>query len=609
MRPETASPCGGRVTSRGPAGALLPSVLIVALYAVAYGAIACAQDLEPVPEARTPAAAEDQVYSDLVGPPEPLAGPPALLRDVVELAPPPKRPERRRRWRTVVRFYRNRHYSLAWSDDNGPSPDASELLEVVDEAPQDGLKPDSYKVNDIRARLSSPPPLQPEAAVELDVILTQLFVNCGSDLLNGRAQHPGYPPNEVDFVALLESALAEHRSADALRHLAPQHRGYERLKAVLQEYRQLARNGGWPTVPEGPILRPSASGPRAAALRARLLATGDLAATPEQRYGEKSKRSDHTGASFDYKVAEAVRYFQKRYGLPPDGSVGPATLAALNVPVSDRIRQLELNLERWRWLPSQLGNRYIWVNIPSYELRVMESGTESDGTGGRDRTTFKTRAIVGDSEHPTPLLGAALTHLVLNPFWNIPRSIAVKEIIPAAVSDPQYFQKKNIRVLKGSGPDRREIDPRRINWAKASSAHLEYRFRQDPGPKNSLGRIKFVLPNPFGIYVHDTPGRQLFGKRKRQFSHGCIRIERANDLAEYLLRDSPRWHREEIEEALASGKAHFVPLPQSVPVYLTYFTAWVDEDGVLQFRDDMYGEDATLDEALRAPLIAVSVGK
>lgn len=185
----------------------------------------------------------------------------------------------------------------------------------------------------------------------------------------------------------------------------------------------------------------------------------------------------------------------------------------------------------------------------------------------------------------------------------------MNEIIPAAASDPGYFQKKNIRVLKGNGRGRREIDPRRINWAKASLAHLEYRFRQDPGPKNSLGQIKFVLPNPFGIYLHDTPGRQLFGKRKRQFSHGCIRIEHANDLAEYLLADSPRWHREQIEEALASGKAHFVRLAQPVPVYLTYFTAWVDEDAVLQLRDDIYGEDATLDEALRAPLITVSVRK
>ena len=587
----------------------LPSVLIVVLYTVVHGAIASAQDLEPVPEVRTPAAAEGQVYLDLVGPPEPLAGPPALLRDVIELTPAPKRPEPRRRWRTVVRFYRNRHYGLAWSDDSGPFPEAFKLLAVVDEASQDGLKPDSYKVTDISARLRSPLPLQPQAAVELDVILTQLFLNYGSDLLDGRAEHPGYPPNEVDFVALLESALAEHRSADALSHLAPQHRGYERLKAMLQEYRQLAGNGGWPTVPEGPILRPGATGPRVAALRARLMATGDLAATPEHRPGKKSTRSDRAGASCDYRVAEAVRHFQKRHGLPPDGTVGPATLAALNVPVSDRSRQLELNLERWRWLPSQLGNRYIWVNIPSYELRVMESGTESDGSGARDRTMFKTRAIVGDSEHPTPPLGATLTHLILNPFWNIPPSIAVDEIIPAAVSDPQYFQKKNIRVLKGSGPDRREIDPRRINWTKAYLAHLEYRFRQDPGPKNSLGRIKFVLPNPFGIYLHDTPGRQLFGKRKRQFSHGCIRIERADDLAEYLLTDSPRWHREQIEEALASGKAHFVRLSQPVPVYLTYFTAWVDEDGVLQLRDDIYGEDATLDEALRAPLIAVSVRK
>lgn len=557
------------------------------------------------PVAVAPPAAAALPGAPEVVPPVAVTGPAAALRDAVELAPLPSRSTQRQRWQLVVQFYRRRNYDPAWSDGTVPSPDAAELVQAVKTAAQHGLDPEDYGVTEMAAHLARNAETT-DTAVAIDLPLTLLFFNFAGDLLNGHAAGPGafppkdFPPKDIDLVNLLEGALADHRIADALRQVTPQHTAYAKLQAALTTYRALADKGGWPSIADGPTLRPRDTGPRVAALRARLIATGELEPAPVRQVTKKDKRRPPPPPGYDSKVAEAVRRFQKRHGLPPDGNVGAQTLAALNVPIRDRIQQLELTLERWRWLPRQLGHRYIWVNIPSYELRVIESdaGAAENGTDGHGTTAVRLKAIVGDNDHPTPSLGASMTHLVLNPYWNIPQSIALNEIIPAAASDPSYLQKKNIKVLRGSGPDRREIDPRRIKWSRLSG-NPDFRFRQEPGPQNSLGRIKFVFPNPFGVYLHDTPGRHLFGKQRRLFSHGCIRIEHANDLANYLLEDSGRWHKEQIEEALATQRMKTIVLPQPIPVYLTYFTAWVDEDGELQFRDDVYGEDPTLEEALR----------
>jgi murein L,D-transpeptidase YcbB/YkuD len=297
---------------------------------------------------------------------------------------------------------------------------------------------------------------------------------------------------------------------------------------------------------------------------------------------------------FDRALEAAVRGFQRRHGLAPDGRVGEATLAALNVPVAERIRQLELNLERWRWLPADLGNRYIVVNLPGYDLRVVERQRGANGDG--ETTVMDMRTVVGRTELPTPAMSATITQIVLNPFWNIPADIAEKEMIPELAKDPAYLAKRQIKVLSRE-KGRHAVDPRKIDW-ESEGWRFEYRLRQEPGPRNSLGQLKFVLANPFGIYLHDTPKRSLFRQLKRAISHGCIRVEHPHELAAYLLAGT-QWSRDAIASVVASDKRKFIDLPGPVPVYLVYFTAWVDEDGNAQFRDDVYGDDAALDAALR----------
>jgi murein L,D-transpeptidase YcbB/YkuD len=272
-----------------------------------------------------------------------------------------------------------------------------------------------------------------------------------------------------------------------------------------------------------------------------------------------------------------------------DGVVGVATLAALNVSVAARIRQIEVNLERWRWLPRTAEPRALFVNIADFSLEVVENG----------KPLLPMRIIVGKRSWDTPVFSASMTALIINPSWNVPRSIAIAEVLPAIRKNPQYLTKNNLTVLQGQGVQTREIDPHTISWATVSAARFPYRFWQEPGPTNPLGRIKFVLPNEFDVYLHDTPFRALFAKTTRAFSHGCIRIEQPLELAEYVLRDDPQWTGEALRAAIAQGQERLVPLPHPLPIYLLYRTAWVDQDGVLQFRPDIYERDRRLDEMLR----------
>ncbi len=283
-----------------------------------------------------------------------------------------------------------------------------------------------------------------------------------------------------------------------------------------------------------------------------------------------------------------MRRFQKWHGLAVDGVVGPATLAALNVSVEKRIRQIEVNLERWRWLPQELGARHILVNIAGFELNVIENG----------QPVMTMRVVMGKEERPTPVFSGALTYLVVCPYWQVPSTIAVKDKLPQIRKDPGYLTRKKIKVFQGG----EAINPRTINWSEVTAKNFNYRFRQDPGPKNALGRVKFVFPNPFSVILHDTPDRELFTRNVRTFSSGCIRVEKPIELAEYVMHGDPQWTREKILATINKWVERTVWLPEPIPVHLLYFTAWVDAEGMTHFRDDIYGRDKRLDEALRKKL-------
>jgi len=311
-----------------------------------------------------------------------------------------------------------------------------------------------------------------------------------------------------------------------------------------------------------------------------LLAEGDLLALT---FGDP----DH----FDALLEQAVLGYQRRRGLPVDGKVGAKTVASLNVPVNDRIRQLELNLERLRWLPRDLGQRYILVNMPGFDLQVMEDG----------RPVASMNVVVGTTAQPTPIFSRTMTYLEVNPYWNIPRRLVAREILPLVQRDPEDLIERNIRVYHGWQADSAELPAEAIDWAGVDPQNHPYRFRQDPGGKNSLGRVKFMFPNQFNVYLHDTPSTGLFARARRAYSHGCIRVAEPIELATYLLREEPFWTRSEIRYAIASGENLKIGLPRPLPVYLVYLTAWVDENGVTNFREDIYGRDELLQVALNQP--------
>jgi len=490
----------------------------------------------------------------------------------------------------LPRFYKHRAFQPAWMTEHGPQPQATILINAIHEANREGLRPQDYHLAAIEALLEQTRhsvvtgrPLEPDRIVDLDLLLTDAFLLYGSHLLTGHVDPETIQAEwfiksrEADLVELLESALQENRIAVALEDVRPQSPGYVRLKQVLLDYQDVMKRGGWPQVPSVPIIQKGFSGVPVAALRSRLIASLDL---------DESAEGDH--CVFDEVLERAVQRFQKRHGLKADGIVGPATLAALNVPVEDRVRQIKVNMERWRWLPRDFGGRHILVNIADFECEVIEE----------DQIAMTMRAVVGTRYRRTPVFTGRMTYMKFNPYWNIPPSIAREDILPFIREDPQYLVKEKIRIFQGWDANAPEIDPESVDWSQITEKNFTFKLRQDPGPSNSLGRAKFMFPNKFDVYLHDTPGRWLFKEIKRSFSSGCIRIEKPIELAEYLLRGDVKWTREKILASINSSKTQIVWIPKPIAIHILYWTAWVDGDGTIHFRDDIYDRDSPVDEAL-----------
>lgn len=491
----------------------------------------------------------------------------------------------------LPRFYERRTYRPAWTDNDGPLPQVDDLIRAIRGARREGLRPADYHLGKIETALAeirqdqrANRALDPGRLTDLEVLLTDAFLIYASHLLAGRVNPETIDSEWIanrrgeDLASVLENALTTGEVEQVLAGLLPPQSGYAKLREALARYRDIAARGGWPEVPDGPKLQRGDRSERVVALRARLMEEGDLVG------GAGADRE-----AFDDTVEEAVRRFQVRHGLDVDGVVGRATLAQLNVPAPDRVRQIELNMERWRWLPQDLGERFILLNIANFELDVVEGGLP----------VLTMRAVVGRTYRRTPVFSTSMTYLVLSPYWNVPPNIAVKDILPTVKKDPDYLARLNIRVFRGWGAEAQEIDPGTINWSLLGPGNFSYRFRQDPGPVNALGRVKFMFPNRFNVYLHDTPARELFAKNVRTFSSGCIRIEKPIELAEYVLQGSTRWTREVILSESAKGVEQTVRIPRPIPVHLLYWTAWSEQDGTTHFRPDIYGRDARLAPALR----------
>lgn len=477
-------------------------------------------------------------------------------------------------WGELNAFYSAEHFQPVWLDAQGPNLRAKLLREHLGHADRDGLVPQHYRTDLIDPLWASN---APSDRLRLEMLLSSAFFDYARDIRGGRLDPQQVSPlwkipkTEVDAVTMLRLSLLRDDFNAALEALPPNHPVYRRLRQALAHYRQIKLLGGWPTLPAGAVLKEGVRSRRVAILRHRLSIEGDLN-LPAAKGGDV----------FDETLAYAVKRFQVRHGLQVDGVVGHDTLVALNVPVAERIAQISLNMERWRWLPQYLGRRYLLVNIPAYQLIAYEG----------DKARLSMPVIVGTRERPTPVVSGRLFEVVLNPYWTVPRTIALHDVIPRQRRNPDYMGAYKIRVF-GSWKEDRELDPHQVDWSKVNDNYFPYMLRQDPGPKNPLGQAKFLFNNPFDVYLHDTPNEALFAESVRAYSSGCIRVEEPLRLATFLLSGEEGWDWSEgmVQSVIHTGLTYELPLSAPVPVYLLYLTVWVGEDGAVHFSRDIYGED------------------
>jgi murein L,D-transpeptidase YcbB/YkuD len=475
----------------------------------------------------------------------------------------------------VYAIYHHRDFTPIWVRDDGPKTKGRALLDALMSADLEGLVPSDYQVGRISELMER---TDVRSLAELELQLTRAFLDYGRDLSAGRIspaevdRDTHLTPVPVDAAILLDGAERADDILPYLASLAPQTPEYDRLRDKLAELRERAEDGGWPTVPAGATLKPGMDDARVPALRAYLAAVGDYKGDPED-----------TSTVFDAELVEAVKAFQARHGIDVDGAVGPATLAAINTPIEERIETLALNLERRRWMPDDLGERYVFVNLADQFLKVVDGG----------RTIHDARLVVGKPYSRTPVFSDSIKYVVINPDWTVPASIARSEYLPRLRAAPGSLAAQGFEILAGGQP----IDPRSVDWSKVTASDFPYTLRQQPGPNNALGAIKFMFPNPFNVYLHDTPATSLFERSQRTFSHGCMRVENPLDLGAIVLGPQG-WTRERIDQVVKSGKKTVVTLEHPLPIHITYLTAWVNKDGSVHFRNDVYGRDQRLREAL-----------
>ena len=474
-------------------------------------------------------------------------------------------------WKDVAAFYRARDDKPAWIVDDDSSA-ASHALEVIRSAPAHGFAAADYGEPDIASRLVALTAATPDDAArsrrvaEIDARLTAALLAFGRDVSIGR-KSPASSKNTARVVPEFATTLAgatndPQRWLDSVR---PPHPEYVALETALVSLLQQRDGEGWFPVPAGKFVA-GGSGAAVAALRKRLGAGGHLRA-----------EAASSTAPFSAEDEQAVKAFQGLHGLKATGAVDGATLAAMNVPIDERIRQVALNLERWRAMPDDLGARHLFVNIPAFHLIAREDG----------KPVLDIRVVVGKLTNKTPVFSSTMSTIVFSPYWNIPDSIVDGETVPAMAKDPAYLARNNIEVLSASNAS--PVDYSDVDWDDAGQRR-RLAFRQKPGPGNALGFVKFLFPNQYDVYIHDTPADRLFSRVSRALSHGCVRLEQPEALARYVLRDDPAWDDESILEAMTGGIEKHVRLREPIPVHLVYFTAWV-ENGGLHFQPDVYGYD------------------
>jgi len=488
-------------------------------------------------------------------------------------------------------FYLERNFKLAWHDANGhPTPQALALVDEIGRIGHDGLLPQDYHYRRLQ-NLAKPASRDKAASkdyldyVDYDLLLSDAAANLSHHLLMGKVDPESITPEwqasprQRDLVQVMEDLAVSADVPERLQQLRPRQIRYTRLQKFLERL-DTTQPPPWPALARQPAIKPDMRDVRVPALRERLVFWGDLTASVEAVDANL----------YDANLQAAMRRFQVRHGLDADGVVGAKTLEAINVTPAQRRQQVVLNMERWRWLAEDLGEKHVLVNIAGFELKVIDHNT----------TVLRKPVIVGRDYRRTPVFSDRIRYIVFNPTWTVPHKLAVKDKLPEIKKDPSYLQRLGFSVFDQA---QNPVDPMQVDWSSITERGFPYRLVQAPGPLNALGQVKFMFPNPYDVYLHDTPSRELFSKSDRAFSSGCVRVSEPMDLAELLLKDNGI-SRAQIDDILAKGELNTVFLKNPIPVHIEYWTAWIDSKDQLNFRSDIYERDPPLAAALAATLYA-----
>jgi len=476
-------------------------------------------------------------------------------------------------WAKLRLFYNKRDFLPVWLSPDGPTPKAKAIRDMLVFSDREGLEPEEYHTKSIqymwRARRA-------RSKARLELMITDAFLRYSVEVSVGyqfpRAADSDWhvQPKKIDGLEQLESFLAADDPVKFISQMPPPHRAYARLKSSLAYYRLLAEQGDWSRIPQGPQLQLGMDHEQVVLLRNRLFREEYLA-----------QNDDLTLTLFDEKLNQAVRKFQNNYGHKVDGIVGRSTRRSFNVSLLDRIKNLKQNMERWRWVPRNLGERYVIVNMAGYSLDYVENG----------KSVLNMPVIVGKPYRATPAFVDTLKYVELNPTWSVPPRIAKEKFLPKVQQDLSFLKRNNLKVFDSWRKDAKEVNPEKVDWNKLTDKWFPYKLQQTPGKHNNMGLIKFMFPNRFRVYLHDTPNRKLFDRYVRTFSAGCIRVSEPFNLAKQILKNNSAWIGRDFESILASGETTTINLEESIPVYLLYWTAWADENGKVHFRRDIYQRD------------------
>ncbi len=485
--------------------------------------------------------------------------------------------------KVLPEIYEQTNYNRVWTDLDV----ICQLLNAVSSIAKDGLDPEDYHLKELRLYHNAIGAIgsnDPWLSADFDILLTDSFIRLVYHLYFGKVDpatlNPGWnlsrQLNLRNPTRVILEIIHSGSVTSTIESLKPQYPAYRRLKAALAKYQTIQSDGGWDPIAEGGVLRRGDRGPRIALLRRRLALT------------DHAPVGNGDPEFFDETLEKAVKRFQNREEIDPDGVVGHPTLIELNYPVEGRVDQIRANLERLRWFLHDLPEQFVVVDIAGFTIEVYD----------RNRITWTARAQVGDPYTQTPCFKAKIKYMVLNPTWTVPPGIARREYLPKLRENPNFLNETNLKIIDNGG---KFINPDKIDWKRYTDRTFPYSFFQEPGPDNPLGRIKFICPNPFYVYLHDTPETERFSETWRAFSAGCIRVENPSEFAVLLLDDTKNWNLGNLRKQMETGTTRTISLPRKIPIMFLYVTVLAQHDEMIHFRDDIYGRDEAVIKGLNAP--------